>query len=82
MLAISVMFSGEEGYGRYLDLYANHNMYNNLRRLPKRLTYLQYLDVLLDVQNGPVHRDLQFDVRTTKEFEALVFPPSAQPLCI
>lgn len=67
---ISLMFSGEEGYGRYLDLYANHTMYNNLRRLPKRLTYLQYLDVLLDVQNGPVHRDLQVDVRTTKEFEA------------
>lgn len=80
MLAISLMFSGEEGYGRYLDLYANHTMYNNLRRLPKRLTYLQYLDVLLDAQNGPVHRDLQLDVRTTKEFEALVFLPSAPTL--
>ncbi len=45
-LAISLLFSGEEGYGRYLDLYAHHTAYNNLKGLNKRLAYLQYLDVL------------------------------------
>ncbi|GJJ07294.1 hypothetical protein Clacol_001494 [Clathrus columnatus] len=73
---ISLLFSGEEGYGRYLDLYANHTMYNNLRRLPKRLTYLQYLDALSNSQNGPVHQDLLHETRTTREFEKRTQPLS------
>ena len=72
--AISLLFSGEESYGRYLDLYANHSMYNNLRHLPKRLSYLQYLDLLLAAQDGPVHRDLPHETRMTKDFEACVYP--------
>ena len=72
-IAISLLFSGEEAYGRYLDLYANHSMYNNLRHLPKRVSYLQYLDLLLASQDGPVHRDLPQDTRITKEFEACVY---------
>ena len=71
--AISLLFSGEEAYGRYLDLYANHTMYNNLRHLPKRLSYLQYLDLLLAAQNGPVHHDLPQETRMTKEYEACVY---------
>ena len=69
-LAISLMFSGEEVYGRYLDLNANHTTYNNLRNLPKRITYLQYLDQLLAAQHGYVHKDLPQETRSTKEFEA------------
>ena len=40
------MFTGEEGYGRYFDLYAQHEGYLNLPGIvnTKRLTYLQYLD--------------------------------------
>lgn len=70
--AVSLLFSGEEAYGRYLDLYANHSTYNNLRDLPKHLPYLQYLDILLAAQDGPVHRDLPQKTRFTKEFEAYV----------
>lgn len=70
--AIGMLFSGEESYGKYLDLYANHTSYNNLRNVPKRLAYLQYLDTLLAAQNGPVHQDLQREVRITKDFEAYV----------
>ncbi|KAF8592644.1 RNA splicing factor PRP9 [Ramaria rubella] len=86
---VSLLFSGEEAYGRYLDLYANHSMYNNLRHLPKRLTYLQYLDVLLAAQNGHVHRDLPQETRLSREFEAylttlhsylLSFTKRTQPL--
>ncbi|KIJ37377.1 hypothetical protein M422DRAFT_33717 [Sphaerobolus stellatus SS14] len=67
---VSFMFSGEEVYGRYLDLYANHTMYNNLRNLPKRITYLQYLDLLATAQKGSLHKDLPQETRTTKDFEA------------
>lgn len=37
------MFSGEEGYGRFLDLMAHHEKYLNLPSI-KRLNYVQYLD--------------------------------------
>ena len=47
-------------------------MYNNLRHLPKRLSYLQYLDLLLASQNSAVHRDLPQETRMTKEFEVCV----------
>ncbi|KAF8528796.1 hypothetical protein BU17DRAFT_37424 [Hysterangium stoloniferum] len=86
---VSRLFSGEEAYGRYLDLYANHTMYNNLRLLPKRVSYLQYLDILIASQNGPVHRDLPQETRATKDFEAylialhtylLSFTKRTQPL--
>ncbi|KAG0169118.1 hypothetical protein DFQ28_003927 [Apophysomyces sp. BC1034] len=36
------LFSGEEGFGRYLDLNALHAMYVNLKGV-KKLDYLQYL---------------------------------------
>lgn len=67
--AISLLFSGEEAYGRYLDLYVHHTSYNNIKNVGKRLGYLQYLDVLLAASEGMVHRDLPKEVRLSKDFE-------------
>jgi splicing factor 3A subunit 3 len=66
------LFSGEEGYGKYLDLYANHTAYNNLKNIGKRPGYLQYLDLLLAAQDGPIHQDLSKETRFTKDFEMYV----------
>ncbi|CAA7259619.1 unnamed protein product [Cyclocybe aegerita] len=66
---IALLFSGEEGYGRYLDLYANHTAYNNLKNIGKRPGYLQYLDLLLAAQLGPVHSELPKETRHTKDYE-------------
>jgi len=41
--AIDNMFTGEEAYGRFLDLTTIHELYLNLPGI-KRLSYLQYLD--------------------------------------
>ena len=71
-LAIANLFSGEESYGKYLDLYANHTAYNNLRHVPKRVAYLQYLDVLIYAQNGAVHNELPRECRITKDYEKCV----------
>jgi splicing factor 3A subunit 3 len=70
--AISLLFSGEEAYGKYLDLYANHTAYNNLKNLGKRPGYLQYLDLLLAAQSGPVHQELPKETRFTKDYEMCV----------
>lgn len=67
--AISLLFSGEEAYGKYVDLYANHTAYNNLKNIGKRPGYLQYLDLLLLAQSGSVHRDLSKETRFSKDFE-------------
>lgn len=68
--AIALLFSGEEAYGKYVDLYTNHTAYNNIKNIGKRLGYLQYLDVLLLAQNGPVHRELPKEARFTKDYES------------
>lgn len=67
--AVALLFSGEEAYGRYLDLYANHTTYNNLKHIGKRLAYLQYLDALLAAQSGPVHSELPIECRLTRDYE-------------
>ncbi|KAE8154201.1 hypothetical protein BDV25DRAFT_148079 [Aspergillus avenaceus] len=41
---IDTMFTGEEGYGQFLDLTKAHEDYLNLPNV-KRLTYVQYLDI-------------------------------------
>ncbi|CAG8289493.1 unnamed protein product [Penicillium salamii] len=41
---IDKMFTGEEGFGQYLDLTAMHEQYLNLPGV-KRLSYVQFLDV-------------------------------------
>lgn len=48
------MFSGEEAYGRHLDLYQPHTMYLNLKG-SSRLSYVAYLDML---RHGRVERTL------------------------
>ncbi|TFK43682.1 hypothetical protein BDQ12DRAFT_643299 [Crucibulum laeve] len=69
---ISLLFSGEEAYGKYMDLYANHTAYTNLKNIGKRPGYLQYLDLLLSAQNAPVHSDLSKETRFTKDFETYI----------
>lgn len=68
-LAVALLFSGEEAYGKYLDLYANHTTYNNLKHIGKRLAYLQYLDTVLAAQSGPVHSELPTECRLTRDYE-------------
>ncbi|KAL5340601.1 hypothetical protein BJX70DRAFT_101765 [Aspergillus crustosus] len=43
-LEVDTMFSGEEGYGQYLDLTRQHDEYLNLPGI-KRVSYTQYLDI-------------------------------------
>ncbi|KAE9410051.1 hypothetical protein BT96DRAFT_464377 [Gymnopus androsaceus JB14] len=69
---ISLLFSGEEAYGKYLDLYANHTAYNNLKNIGKRPGYLQYLDLLSEAQNGSVHSELSKEARFTKDYETYI----------
>ncbi|KAM6496038.1 protein of unknown function (DUF3449) domain containing protein [Amanita muscaria] len=66
---ISLLFSGEEAYGKYLDLYVNHTTYCNIKNIGKRPGYLQYLDILMSSEKAPVHSDLSREIRTSKEFE-------------
>ncbi|KAK7060445.1 Pre-mRNA-splicing factor sap61 [Paramarasmius palmivorus] len=69
---ISLLFSGEEAYGKYLDLYAHHVAYTNLKNIGKRPGYLQYLDLLIASQAGPIHQDLPKEARFTKDFETYI----------
>jgi splicing factor 3A subunit 3 len=71
-LAISFLFSGEEAYGKHLDLYTNHTAYNNLKKLGRRPGYLQYLDLLLAVQSGPLHQELSKETRFSRDYEMYV----------
>ncbi|KAJ2931604.1 hypothetical protein H1R20_g5510, partial [Candolleomyces eurysporus] len=66
---IALLFSGEESYGRYLDLYSNHTAFTNIKNVGKRPTYLQYLDLLIAAQSQPVHSDLSKEARFTKDYE-------------
>ncbi|KAF5363509.1 hypothetical protein D9756_000349 [Leucocoprinus leucothites] len=66
---ISLMFSGEEAYGKYCDLYANHVAYTNLKGIGKRPGYLQYLDLLLET---PLHGGLPKETRFSKEYESYI----------
>ncbi|RXW21954.1 hypothetical protein EST38_g3923 [Candolleomyces aberdarensis] len=86
---IALLFSGEESYGRYLDLYSNHTAFTNIKNVGKRPTYLQYLDLLIAAQSQPVHSDLSKEARFTKDYEnyikelhsyLLSFVKKSQPL--
>jgi splicing factor 3A subunit 3 len=66
------MFSGEEVYGKYLDLYANHTAYNNMKNIGKRIGYLQYLDALLVAENGHIHMDIPKETRLSRDYETCV----------
>jgi splicing factor 3A subunit 3 len=52
VLEIDNMFTGEESYGRFLDLTGLHELYLNLPGI-KRPLYLQYLDIF-DIFSPPV----------------------------
>ncbi|KAF7332253.1 RNA splicing factor PRP9 [Mycena kentingensis (nom. inval.)] len=67
---ISLLFSGEEAYGKYVDLYTNHVAFTNLKNIGKRPGYLQYLDVLLEAENNLVHHQLSKEIRFSKDFES------------
>ncbi|KAI0743275.1 hypothetical protein BC629DRAFT_1599629 [Irpex lacteus] len=69
---VALLFSGEEQYGKYLDLYANLATYNNLKNVSKRLAYLQYLDVLLAAQSVTVHSELPKDCRLSRDYELYI----------
>ncbi|KAI0034117.1 hypothetical protein K488DRAFT_77483 [Vararia minispora EC-137] len=69
---IANLFSGEEAYGKYLDLYANHVVYNNLKNISRRLGYLHYLDTLLQAEDGPVHSELPNEIRLSKDYDAYI----------
>ncbi|KAI9818237.1 MAG: hypothetical protein M1832_004453 [Thelocarpon impressellum] len=62
---IDTMFTGEEAYGRFLDLTTLHEDYLNLPGV-KRLSYLQYLDVF-DVFTTPTLPVRRVD-RTTEQY--------------
>ena len=70
-VAIALLFSGEESYGRYLDLYSSHTAFCNLKNVGKRPTYLQYLDILIAsaTSSEPLHHDLSKEARFTKDYE-------------
>ncbi|KDQ64343.1 hypothetical protein JAAARDRAFT_52300 [Jaapia argillacea MUCL 33604] len=69
---VALLFSGEESYGKYLDLYANHTAYNNLKHIGKRLGYLQYLDALLAASEGPIHSELPRPTRQSRDYELYI----------
>ncbi|TRM68164.1 hypothetical protein BD626DRAFT_545360 [Schizophyllum amplum] len=69
---ISLLFSGEEAYGKYVDLYASHAAYANLKNIGKRPGYLQYLDLLLAAPNGLIHQNLPKDTRLSREYETYI----------
>jgi splicing factor 3A subunit 3 len=66
------MFSGEEVYGKYLDLHGNHTTYNNMKNIGKRVGYLQYLDALLFAENGLIHTDIPKETRLSRDYETCV----------
>lgn len=39
------LFTGEEGFGKYLDLHSFYQRYINFKDVPKDLEYIQYLDI-------------------------------------
>ena len=70
ILAVALLFSGEENFGRYLDLYAHHTHYNNLKNLPRHISYVQYLDILSKVNDdGAIHGELSSQIKLTKDYE-------------
>jgi len=86
---IALLFSGEEAFGKYLDLYANQTQYNNLKHIDKHLSYLHYLDVLSSAKDGGLHSELPKVAKMTKEYETylaslhaylLSFSKRTQPL--
>ncbi|EIW66571.1 splicing factor 3A subunit 3 [Tremella mesenterica] len=58
------VFSGEESYGKHLDLYQSHTQYLNLRG-SVRLSYIAYLDML---KHGKVERTLDLKEKLLPQY--------------
>jgi splicing factor 3A subunit 3 len=58
------VFSGEEAYGKHLDLYYAHSLYLNLEGT-SRLSYIGYLDML---RQGTVERNLYTREKSTPAY--------------
>ncbi|KAG9002045.1 hypothetical protein FRB94_004137 [Tulasnella sp. JGI-2019a] len=70
---VALLFSGEESFGRYLDLYAHHSQYNNFKTLPRHVSYVQYLDALSKIrEEKTLHQELSSTIKLTKEYESYV----------
>ncbi|KAH9959239.1 RNA splicing factor PRP9 [Russula dissimulans] len=69
---VANMFSGEEVYGKYLDVHANHTTYNNLKNIGRHIGYLQYLDALLLAENGLIHTDIPKETRLSRDYEKYI----------
>ncbi|KAG8690427.1 hypothetical protein FRC11_011636 [Ceratobasidium sp. 423] len=83
--SFSRLFSGEESFGRYVDLNTNHTEYNNLKHASKHfMPYLQYLTILAEVgapdATGQLGAELGEKTRFSKEYETRTRPlqPHAQ----
>ncbi|KAG8907011.1 hypothetical protein FRB99_005531 [Tulasnella sp. 403] len=70
---VSLLFSGEESFGRYLDLYTAHALYNNLKGLPRHVSYISYLDTLSKVKDDRViHNELSTEIKLSKDYESYI----------
>ncbi|AUB27813.1 splicing factor 3A subunit 3 [Cryptococcus neoformans] len=58
------VFSGEEAYGKHLDLYLSHSQYLNLKG-STRLSYVAYLDML---KHGKVERTLDIKEKSNAAY--------------
>ncbi|ODQ63770.1 hypothetical protein NADFUDRAFT_67758 [Nadsonia fulvescens var. elongata DSM 6958] len=56
-LNIDALFSGQENYGNFMDVYHLHDAYLNLASSTQRLTYTQYLTSLLEFPDDIVQGD-------------------------
>lgn len=63
-IAMDSVFSGEEAFGKHLDLYYAHSLYLNLKGI-SRLSYIGYLDML---RAGQVERNLDTRERSTPAY--------------
>lgn len=63
-IALDSIFSGEEAYGKHLDLYLSHSQYLNLKG-STRLSYVAYLDML---KHGKVERTLDLKEKSNAAY--------------
>lgn len=59
-LNVDSMFSGEEFYGRFMDLVGLHERFLNLKFLNRAFTYLQYLDKFADFNDKSIYGPSRF----------------------
>jgi splicing factor 3A subunit 3 len=70
-LDIDTIFSGEEFYGRFLDLISLHEQFINLKFVQRKLTYLQFLDKFYDFSDEGLY-PLSYRLRQGDYFKEYV----------